>query len=220
VSIPNCHWTDGTYIDLEKISEAVKAVNAFLVLDLSQSLGVLPINIEKIDPDYALTVGYKWLLGPLGMGYMYIAPRWQDSSEPLEYSWITRKGSDNFKELTTYTNDYRAGARKFDMGEFSQFNLMPMSIAGLKQITGWKIENIQSALAELTTLIAERLSLEKLERVGHIIGIPLADRDINTIKNKLSEKKIVVSFRGTSIRISPHLYNEAGDIDKLVECFC
>ena len=49
VAVPNCHWMDGLFIDLERISSAVKAVNASLVLDLSQSLGALPTNIDKID---------------------------------------------------------------------------------------------------------------------------------------------------------------------------
>ena len=59
IAIPNCHWIDGTLIDLQQISNAAKTVGALLVLDLSQSLGVLPIDINSIDPDFAVCVGYK-----------------------------------------------------------------------------------------------------------------------------------------------------------------
>ncbi len=224
VAIPNCHWIDGSLINLETISEAAKTVNAYFVLDLSQSLGVLPININKIDPDFAVAVGYKWMLGPYSLGYMYVSPRWQDKGEPLEYNWNTRKGSDDFSKLTGYTSEYRTGARKFDMGEFSQFNTMPMSIAALDQILKWGVENIQSSIKVLTNIISENFSKDKAYKkpltpyAGHIIAVPIGNRDAESLKKKLSENKVVVSYRGSSIRISPHLYNDTSDINKLINC--
>jgi selenocysteine lyase/cysteine desulfurase len=106
VAIPNCHWMDGARIDLEAVSDAIKKVGAYLVLDLSQSLGALPVDIDRIQPDFAVSVGYKWMLGPYGLGYMYVAPRWQEEGEPLEYSWLTKKGAEDFAGLT----NYRAGS--------------------------------------------------------------------------------------------------------------
>lgn len=225
VAIPNCHWVDGSLIDLQKISESVRQLpDAYLVLDLSQSLGVLPININKIDPDFAVSVGYKWLFGPYSLGYMYVSPRWQSTGEPLEYNWSTRKGSDDFKSLTLYEHDYRIGARKFDMGESAQFNTLPMSIAALDQILNWGVENIQSSIKVLTDIISENLSKDKTynkpltPNAGHIIGVPIGNRNLESLKKKFTEEKIFVSIRGSSIRISPHLYNESSDIDKLINC--
>ena len=224
VAIPNCHWMDGSLIDLEKISEAVKTVNAHLVLDLSQSLGALPININTIDPDFAVSVGYKWMLGPYSLGYMYVSPRWQDKGEPLEQNWSIRKGSDDFAKLTGYTTEYRTGTRKFDMGEFAQFNTLPMSIAALDQILKWGVENIQSHIKVLTNIISENLCKDKsyqrpvTPNAGHIISVPIGNRNVESLKKKLSENKIFVSFRGSNIRISPHLYNDASDVEKLLSC--
>ena len=222
VAVPNCHWIDGSLIDLEKISEAVKSVGAYLALDLSQSLGVLPININKIDPDFAVAVGYKWMLGPYSLGYMYVSPKRQDKGEPLEYNWSTRKGSDDFSKLTGYVSEYLAGARKFDMGESAQFNILQMSIAALDQILQWGVENIQSSIKILTDKISENLSnnYEKplTPHAGHLMAVPIGTRDKELLKKRFKEKKIFVSFRGTSIRIAPHLYNDASDIDRLLEC--
>lgn len=224
VAIPNCHWQDGSLINLEKISKAVKDVNAHLVLDLSQSLGALPINLAEIDPDFAVSVGYKWMLGPYSLGYMYVSPRWQSAGVPLEQNWSVRKGSDNFAKLTGYTTEYRIGARKFDMGEFSNFNTIRMALAALEQILKFGIENIQSHSKVLTNLISEYLIKDKTYQkpltpnAGHIISVPIGNRNIESLKKKLSENKIFVSFRGTNIRISPHLYNNASDIDKLINC--
>jgi selenocysteine lyase/cysteine desulfurase len=224
VTIPNCHWIDGTWIDLQRISDAVKAVGAYFVLDLSQSFGVMPIDIKKIHPDFAVSVGYKWLLGPYSLGYMYVSEKWQAQGEPLEYSWLIKKGSEDFTKLTSFAPGYRDGARRFDMGEYSQFNILPMSIAALEQINQWGIANIQSEIKKLTDLIhafkeQKGLVTGKDRNAGHITSIPLANFNADVLKKRLAEEKLVVSFRGTSIRVSPHLSNTADDINKLLACF-
>ncbi len=225
VAIPNCHWIDGLLIDLERVSEAVKAVNAFLVLDLSQSLGALPINIDKIDPDFAVAVGYKWMLGPYGLGYMYVAPRWHDEGVPLEYNWSARKGSEDFSSLINYTPEFREGGRKFDMGESAQFNTMPMAIAAIEQILNWEVENIQKSIKLFTDIIYTNAAEDKnykmnlTPRAGHIISISTDQRSSESLKQKLSQNKILISFRGSSVRISPHLYNSSSDIDSFLSCF-
>jgi selenocysteine lyase/cysteine desulfurase len=221
VAIPNCHWMDGALVHLDQVSKKVKQVNALLVLDLSQSLGALPINIEQIDPDYAVSVGYKWLMGPYSMSYQYIAPRWQERWEPLEYSWMTRNKSDDFTTLTHYTSEFRTGARKFDVGEFSQFNTMPMLIAALKQINEWGVDTIQSHAKVLTDIIKKLNMTEGNdygETAGHMVAIPFGNRDADKIKKTLADQKIVVSFRESIIRVSPNLYNTPEDIAKLIGC--
>lgn len=222
IAIPNCHWIDGAYIDLQQISDAAKQTGSYFVLDLSQSLGVLPIDIEKIDPDFAVSVGYKWMLGPYSLGYLYVSKRWQQLGEPLEYSWATRYGSENFTDLTNYVKEYRDGARKFDMGEFSQINLLPMAIAALQQINNWQMNSVQSQIKKLTDKIITYKKSNDLpqndEGVGHIINIPVKELNINTLRENLKENKVVVSFRGSSIRVSPHLYNTEEDIEKLFSC--
>ncbi|MBO9202515.1 aminotransferase class V-fold PLP-dependent enzyme [Niastella sp. MAH-29] len=223
IALPNCHWINGTYIDLQKISDASRSSGSYLVLDLSQSLGALQIDMDKIQPDFAVSVGYKWLMGPYGLGYMYVSKKWQDIGEPLEYSWLTKKGSENFADLTTYVTGYRDGARKFDMGEFPQFNLLPMSIAALQQIDNWDIGFIQTELKKLTDkIIYFKKDLGVFDEtelgVGHISSIPLNDLNLNKLKDRLQTNKVVISFRGTSIRVSPHLYNDIEDIDKLLSC--
>ncbi|MEJ2618450.1 MAG: aminotransferase class V-fold PLP-dependent enzyme, partial [Ignavibacteriaceae bacterium] len=191
VALPNCHWVDGMLIDLERISEAVKAVNAFFVLDLSQSLGAFPINIDKIDPDFAVAVGYKWMLGPYGLGYLYTAPRWHSKGEPLEYNWSTRKGSEDFSSLINYTSEFREGARKFDMGESAQFNTMPMAIAALEQILKWGVEEIQSSIKVLTdyisSVIIDNINYNLTPRAGHIISVPIGERNVEAVKQKIKK---------------------------------
>lgn len=224
IAIPQCHWTDGSFIDLEVISRKAHAAGIPLVLDLSQSLGVCPVNIDEIAPDFAVAVGYKWLMGPYGLGYMYVHPKWHETGTPLEYSWLARKGSEDFTQLVNYTPLYRSGARKFDMGEFSQFNLVPMAQGALTQILAWGIENIYTYLSGLTSSIPVLsanipfVSCEDIPYAGHLRGITIPGELVPAIKKALSEKNIHVSFRGNAIRIAPHVYNDQQDMDRLFAC--
>jgi selenocysteine lyase/cysteine desulfurase len=224
VAIPNCHWMDGAVIDLRRINKRCKINGCALVLDLSQSMGALPVDLREIDPDFAVSVGYKWQLGPYALGYLYAASR-HHTGEPLEYSWLTRANSNNFSALTAYTDLYKLGARRFDMGEYSQFHLLPMAIAALTQIITWGVPEIQSSISRLTSIINDfkksRMPLsDQSNEVAHIIGIPITPYgNVDRIKKRLQRKKIMVSFRGKIIRVSPHVYNSTNDVDDFLDCF-
>jgi selenocysteine lyase/cysteine desulfurase len=222
VTVPNCHWTDGSLVDLRRVSQRARAVGAAFVIDASQSLGVYPLDVEELKPDFLASVGYKWLLGPYGLAYLYAAPRWQSEGKPIEYSWMTRAGSENFARLIDYTDDYQPGARRFDMGEYSQFTTVPIATVALEQILDWGVERIQRSLAPLTRLIqegAEKLGgavLPETHRVGHLIGIRMRADLTAGIGQKLAAAGIYVSVRGDVIRVAPHLYNDRSDVETLL----
>jgi selenocysteine lyase/cysteine desulfurase len=220
VSVCHCHWTDGAKIDLERVGRRVRDVGAALVIDASQSLGACPLDIARIQPDFLVSVGYKWLLGPYGLAYSYVAPKWRDAV-PLEQSWLTRAGSEDFSRLVEYTDQYRPGARRFDMGEFPQFVLVPMARMALQQILTWGISGINNSLSSLTEEIAQRATdggftaLPADQRCGHMIGIRHSGRIPEDLPKLLRDEQIYVSIRGDSIRISPHLYNDRNDVTRL-----
>ncbi len=221
VAIPHCHWTDGSFIDLESVSKATKRVNAKLVIDASQVTGAYPIDVNKIKPDFLLTVGYKWLLGPYGLAYLYADSQYAETGKPIEFSWLNKKGSEDFSRLVDYVDEYKPGARRFDAGGFPNFVNIPMAIAGLIQLLDWGVENIQETLAVLTAeteLKARALGLNvPHERVGHMIGVRIAEDTLSALNKKLVDNHVYISVRGNNIRIAPHLFNEKTDIDRLFE---
>jgi len=223
VAAPQCHWTDGSKVDLEKIGERVREVGSALVIDASQSLGACALDLARVQPDFLVTVGYKWLLGPYGLGYLYVAPKWRECGRPLEESWLTRAGSEDFARLVDYRDEYRPGARRFDMGEFPQFVLAPMAMAALRQILAWGVRNIQESISTLTTRIADNARSEGYivlppdQRCGHMIGIRHPDGIPGELAGLLRDARVSVSIRGDSIRIAPHLYNDGPDIERLFE---
>jgi selenocysteine lyase/cysteine desulfurase len=223
VSVPQCHWTDGSKVDLESVSKKARAVGSALVVDASQSLGAGSLDLARVQPDFLTSVGYKWLLGPYGLGYLYVAPKWREAGVPLEQSWMTRAGSENFTSLVDYTDEYREGARRFDMGEFSQFVLVSMAIAGLKRILEWGVPRIEESLLPITERIARLAAdcncsvLPPADRSAHLIGIRPKGGIPPELPKALKDAGVFVSMRGDSIRIAPHLYNEPKDVDYFFE---
>jgi selenocysteine lyase/cysteine desulfurase len=221
-ALPHCHWTDGTLLDLEKIGDKLRHVGARLVIDGCQSVGALPVDVETVRPDFLVTGSYKWLLGPYSHGFMWVAPEWR-AGETLEQNWIARANSQDFAALVNYTEQYAPGARRFDVGEVSNFGLLPATIAALQQCLEWGVSEIQQTLRNLTDAIANHaqelgLGVASPEnRSGHLIGLRLAGRDPQALAAALANAQVYVSVRGDSVRVSPHVYNDIEDVQRFVD---
>ena len=220
VAVSNCHWTDGTLIDLEKIGEQCRSKGAALVLDGIQSLGALPFSIKRVQPDFLVAGAHKWLLGPYSFGFCYVDPKWHNG-KALEENWMNRADSEDFSRLVDYRDSYQNGARRFDMGESSNFILSPIAAAALRQILDWGVENIAETLQAKTDDIADRAEeiglvvAPKHARAPHLIGVLKPGGFRKELPNLLAQEKIFVSVRGESIRIAPHLYTTEEDIERL-----
>ena len=83
VALPQVHWTDGTLFDLEGVGDRARECNALLVVDGTQSVGVLPFDVERLRPDALVCAAYKWLLGPYSTGLAYFGPVF-DHGTPIE----------------------------------------------------------------------------------------------------------------------------------------
>ena len=211
VSVPNVHWTDGALIDLAVVAARAHELGARLVIDASQSLGAMPFNVAQLRPDFVVTVGYKWLLGPIGVGYLYVAEEHRHG-EALEENWILRAGWEDFARLVDYRDEYQPGARRFDVGERTNFELMPMAAAALSQLLAWQVPNVAASLAAITNRIASSAADIGLdtppasERGPHLLGIGLPDTIREQVLNTLGDANCFAAIRSGSLRIAPHLH--------------
>lgn len=221
VAVPNCHWADGRPVDLAKVGSACRRHGAALVLDLTQSLGAMAFDLAAIDPDFAVAAGYKWQLSPYGTGSLYVAPRWQ-GGEPIEWNWLNRAGSEDFARLIDYTGAYQPGARRFDFGECANPPLLMGACAALDQIDAWGVSNIAATLRTMTDAIAGEveaygyLSAHSAKRAPHFLSLALGATNTSTLVEQLANARVFASVRGTSLRVTPHLYNDDTDVAALV----
>ena len=135
----------------------MRAVGAAFVLDGAQFLGAVPFSVADVRPDFLVAISHKWLLGPYSMGFCYVDPKWQDGT-PLEENWLNRAGSEDFSRLVDYQEGYQPGARRYDVGEVSNFILSPIAAAALEQILDWGVDRIAATLRSKTDSIAARAS--------------------------------------------------------------
>ncbi|HYJ83556.1 MAG TPA: aminotransferase class V-fold PLP-dependent enzyme [Allosphingosinicella sp.] len=220
VVAPHTHWACGTLIDVEAIGRRCRSVGAALVLDTTQSTGALPLDLAAVDPDYLIATSYKWLMGPYSLGFLYVPPRHQQG-RPLEEAWIVRRNAHDFRSLSDYEEGFAAGARRFDMGERANFALLPVAGAAISQLLEWGVASVAETLGATTAALEARL-LERGVTAGegrapHFLSVRFPGGLPDGIEERLAAADVHVSLRGERMRITPHLYNDEADSERLLE---
>jgi selenocysteine lyase/cysteine desulfurase len=226
-ALPNNHWMDGGLLDLKAIAAALRRVGAGLAIDASQSLGALPLDVGEVQPDFLVAAGYKWMMSPYGLSYLYVAPH-RHGGRPLEENPHNRAAGEDFPRLAELKDAYAEGARRFDAGERANFTLLPGAVSALKQLNAWTPARIAKSLAEKTASLAEAaadLGLSALpegRRAGHFLGLRFPASDYPDgpppgLAHALAAAKVFVSLRGSSLRVTPHLYNDEADAKALLK---
>src|ERR1700688_4135741 len=220
-SISSVHWSDGGLIDVERVGAALRRQGARFLVDATHSAGVLTMDVKRLDPDFVIFPTYKWLLGPYGRAFIYIARRHQRGI-PLEQTSFGRR--DVRAENKVYFADvgYVADARRFDMGERDHFISMEMASIGMEIIAQWGQAAITQRLLMLTDRIAEGVRdigvivPERRVRAPHILSLGFEDGMPAGLVEELATEDIYVAARLRRMRISPHIFNDEADADRFV----
>ena len=223
VSLPTVHWTDGTIFDLVEVGRRCREVGAALVVDGTQSVGALPFDVNVVRPDVLMCSGYMWLLGPYSVGLTYFGPRFDDG-EPLEETWIGREGSEDFEHLVDYRAGYQPGAIRYDVAQRSNFALLPVAVASLRLIIEWQPARIQAYCKDLTDNFFEEVeelgfTVEDAHwRSAHLFGLRMPKGlELVELQQALKARGVSASLRGSALRVSPNVYNDAEDVSALLE---
>lgn len=221
VALSTVHWSDGTLFNLVDIRKRTRDVGAALIVDGTQSVGALPFDIQEVQPDALICAGYKWMLGPYSIGLGYYGPMF-DNGKPIEESWLNRVNAEDFRSLVQYQDQYKPGSIRYEVGEHSNFIYVPMLIEALKLINKWKPSNIQKYAKSISSKSINKLRdggfwIEDEDSRGqHLFGIRLPQHvDFDKIAAKLRKNKVIVSFRGNSMRVAVNVYNTSADLEKL-----
>ncbi len=223
VALETAHWMDGTLFDLKAISKRCRDVGALLVIDATQTMGVLPFDAKDIQPDLLVVHPYKSMLCNYGLGFAYLSERFA-AIEPTDQSWLTRKGSRDFTKLTDYQDEFDAGMRRFDTSSRANAMLILMLEESLRLFLEWNPSHIRSYLYEISSEPLARLCehgfgvADRQFRAPNLFGISLPKGfHYEKARTELSSQNIHVSIRGSILRVSPHVYNDAEDLNRLVD---
>ena len=225
VSLPQVHWSQAVYFDLEAIGRRCREVGAKLVVDATQSVGAHPFLVGHIKCDALIVGGYKWLLGAYGLGYLYLGEAYHEG-QPLEQNWINREGSQNFARLTNYTPQYRSGASRFGFGEHSNFVNVAVAEPALRQLLDWTPEacvawarRCYDRLYETCPAwLREQLAPPEEVSAPHLVALPLLQLDQaarRQLAHELEDHQVTVSYRGDSMRVSLHASTRLSDVEHL-----
>jgi selenocysteine lyase/cysteine desulfurase len=221
-SISSVHWSDGGLIDIEKVGAALRQRGAAFLIDATHSAGVLAMDVRRLDPDFVMFPTYKWLLGPYGRAFLYIAKRHQGGI-PLEQTSFGRRNVRAENEVYFTDVSYVPDARRFDMGERDHFISMEMASIGMEMMAEWGAAAVVQRLLMLTERIAEGLRgigvsvPERRVRAPHILSLGFKDGMPAGLLEGLATEGVYVAARLGRMRVSPHVFNDEADADRFVE---
>ena len=224
-SSSSVHWADGGAIELDRVGTALKAQGAHFVIDATHGAGVMDIDVRRLDhPDFLVFPTYKWVLGPYGRAFLYVAKRWQDGV-PLEQAGSHRRGMNS--ERAPYMRDlaYVPNARRYDMGERDHYISLEMASIGMELIANWGQDAIIERLRTLTDRLADGLRnsgvlvSDARVRAPHVLSLQFPGGLPDDLTARLEAENVFVSPRLGRIRISPHVYNDEADVDRFLDVF-
>lgn len=222
-ALPQVRWDDGATLDLDRISAALQARGVFLVLDLSQSLGVLAPDLARWRPDFVVSVGYKWLLGVHGMACLWAAPRWRDQGRPIEYHWYARDPGPEWRFPVQADIPWAAGTRRFDAGGLDDPVRLAMAIAGLEQVLAWDPTAIAKKLGERTRSLHDALDQAGLgawatrDHAPHLMSVQPPAGILSAVHEALRDANIICTYRYGHLRMAPHLHVASSAMSRVAD---
>ena len=220
VQISQVSYVNGFRFDLREVAEIAHAHGARVLVDSTQALGALATDVKKENVDYVSAAPYKYLMGPAGLAFLYVAQEHLPDLEPDRIGWKNQLWEGDRAEAPLDDAD---AAEKFEYGTIHFEGAYGLE-KSLEYINSIGIDNIEKRIMSLTDHLWNRLS-----ELGRKMYTPPGNRapivsfyqnDSVGIAAKLMLEKVKVTGReahGGHIRVSSHFYNTREDIDAFIE---
>ena len=222
VAVSWVQYGRGWRTDLVALARLSHDAGALLCVDAIQGLGVLPAALAEWNVDFAMAGGYKWLLGPEGVGVFYVAEQARDRLRPLEPGWASVEHRDDYDNLDLVWAD---SARRFEAGSFNMLGTMAFGAsmqllldAGIPQVWAHVDALCDHLVDGLRAIEGVRvLSDRSAEGRSGIVSFAVDGVSPDELTERLRVASFVCASRGGGVRIAPHGFNTIEEIDALLE---
>ncbi|MEM7585591.1 MAG: aminotransferase class V-fold PLP-dependent enzyme [Acidobacteriota bacterium] len=209
VATSHVQSADGSMVDLESLVQAVRRVDARLYLDVSQSLGVVPLDVAAAGVDFLACGAYKWLCCPRGVAFLYVREALWDATSPVVASW--RAGDDPYGRFYGTPLALASTAARFDvsLAWHAWVGARPSleTLCALDEATRFRLAR------EPVRYLAKRLELPAPD--SSILSVPVDDEQAAAAA--LAAARIKASARAGRIRVASHFYNSIDDAERAAE---
>ncbi len=220
VSITHVCFRNGSRLDAPAIVEMAHRKGALVLLDAYQTLGTLPVDVKALKVDFLAGGVLKYLLASAGLAFIYIRRDLVPDLQPTAMGWFSQA---NIFAMDIYANTPSPTARRFESGTPPVPSLYA-GVAGMKLIQSVGLEKIQAEIGALTGAIKEGAMrrgfnlASPVDPEKHGALITLRSHKVDLLVKRLESDGIITSSRDDNLRISPHFYNNQGDVDRLMDC--
>ena len=222
VAVSAVQYGSGFRADLERIGRAARRVDALFAVDIIQGFGAMPFDLPAQLVDIAAGASHKWLCSPEGGGVLYLSDKARERVEPTLVGWISVDVPWDFENLE---QPFKPNALAWESGTGGSALFYGLE-QSLKLLHKTGAEKIESYLEDLSDYLCELLSGAGYEIVSSRAAgeksqiVCVKNRNGLTssqIAEHLQNENIIVSPRGSRVRIAPHFFNNREDIERLVE---
>lgn len=216
VAIPLVCYRNGVWVDIEPIVELAHARGAMVLVDAYQGIGTRPFNVEESGADFLLGGCTKYLIGTSGVAYMYVRDSKTNGLQPTTTGWFAQE---NPFAMDIHHHLPHATARRFEAGTPNSCGLFAAE-AGLELLLEVGLKEVEKQIAVVTDMIKAAVDkhgwnlITPRDRHGAMLAIKSTDAPL--LVQRLTDRDIILTDRDGNIRIAPHFYNNAEDVDKLV----
>ena len=225
VSVSLVRFDNAVLLDAARLAAACHAQGALLLLDASQCCGAIPIDVNQLGVDFMVCAGYKWLLGPFGTGFFWAKSEHIANMRPGPFYWMAAEGAENFAALNFADPKPAQAARRWDSAETANYYNLAALDAGLELVLKIGVENVAAHNHKLIDLLFSRLPQDRF-----VVSSPLDHKQrgpygcfeartpekTREFYDKLRKENVITSLRENKIRVSPYVFNNERDIDRLI----
>lgn len=213
-------YASGRRLDPARLADIAHSRGALFFLDAIQGLGVFPLDVHAAGVDFLAADGHKWLLGPEGAGLFYVRQQLLDRLRPIGIGWNSATTAGDFSrgewQLKPTAARYEGGTP--NMGGFVALG------ASLSLLADYELPALARRVLQLAAAATDRLRQfgatvyrsDRDEQNSGIVSFELPGQNPIAVRKHLLDSGIVVSCRAGRLRISPHAYNTADDLERLI----